>query len=66
MTSINGKRVKIIKCSNSAFWYADKVNEQFIVQSECSRDKNSLIVRTTIAQAGWKYGWIEKSDCVFI
>lgn len=66
MSSISGKIVKIVKCDNSAFWYSDKINQEFIVQSECSRDKNALIVRTTIEQAGWKYGWVDKTDCVFI
>lgn len=64
--SINGKQIRIISSDNHQNWYADKIGETFVAQSICSRDKNKIIVRTTIEQAGWKYGWVEKIDCEFM
>lgn len=61
-----GKRVRIVSFDHPRKWYADKVGQEFTVQSECSRDRNKLIVRTTIEQAGWQYGWVRKKDCEFV
>ncbi|MHA4257553.1 hypothetical protein ACX17C_00620 [Bacillus cereus] len=66
MTEFQGKEIKIISSDSNQNWYKDKIGEKFIVQSECTRNKDNLIVRTTIEQAGWKYGWVNKGDCVFV
>ncbi|WP_410992976.1 hypothetical protein [Bacillus cereus] len=66
MTVFQGKEIKIISSDSMQNWYNDKIGKKFIVQSECSRNKDNLIVRTTIEQAGWKYGWVSKDDCVFV
>lgn len=61
-----GKKIRIIASDHPQNWYADKIGQEFMVQSECSRDRNKLIVRTTIEQAGWKYGWVSKKNCEFV
>lgn len=66
MNEFLGKKIKIVSSDNLQNWYSDKIGQKFIVQSECSRNRDNLIVRTTIKQAGWKYGWVSKSDCEFV
>lgn len=66
MNEFQGKKIKIISSDSKQNWYNDKIGEKFFVQSECNKNKENLIVRTTIEQAGWKYGWVNKADCVFI
>lgn len=61
-----GKKIRITASDYPQNWYADEIGQEFIVQSECSRDRNKLIVRTTIEQAGWPYGWVRKKDCEFV
>jgi hypothetical protein len=63
---LNGKKIRIISSDHPQNWYADKIGQIFVVQSHCKRDPNKLIVRTTVEQAGWKYGWVEKTDCEFV
>lgn len=63
---VNGKKVRITNSNNPQNWYEDKIGQTFVAQSICSRNKNKIIVRTTIEQAGWKYGWVEKTDCEFV
>ncbi|MBP1176753.1 hypothetical protein JOE49_004005 [Paenibacillus sp. PvR133] len=63
---IQGRKVKIISSNHLRNWYADKIGQEFIAHSHCSRNKDNIIVRTTIAQAGWKYGWIRSKDYVFV
>jgi len=64
--NIRGRKIRITSSDHPQNWYADKIGQEFIVQSECSRDRNKLIVRTTIEQAGWRYGWISKENCEFV
>lgn len=63
---LRGKRIRIVSSDFHQNWYKDKVGQEFIVHSECSRNRDNLIVRTTIEQAGCAYGWISKADCEFV
>jgi hypothetical protein len=63
---LRGKKIRITSSDHPQNWYADKIGQEFIVQSECSRNRDNLIVRTTVEQAGWPYGWVSKKDCEFV
>jgi hypothetical protein len=60
------QKIRIISSDSPQNWYADKVGQEFVFHSHCKRDKNKIIVKTTIEQAGWQHGWVEKTDCEFI
>lgn len=64
--AFQGRKIRIISCDHPRKWYADKIGQEFIAQSECSRNRVNLVVRTTIQQAGWPYGWVNKKDCEFV
>lgn len=64
--SIRGKKIKIVSSDHPANWYADKIGQEFTVHSHDSRNKDNIIVRTTVEQAGWPHGWVAKKDCEFI
>ena len=66
MSNLRGRKIRIISSDYHQNWYADKIGQEFVVHSECSRNRENLIVRTTIEQAGWPYGWVSKRDCVFV
>jgi hypothetical protein len=66
MSKLRGRKIRIISSDHRQNWYTDKIGQEFIVHSECSRNRENLIVRTTVEQAGWPYGWVSKKDCVFV
>jgi hypothetical protein len=59
---IRGKKLRITQSTCEQNWYHDYVGREFTIQSE-SKDKKCYVVRTKIEEAGWPYGWIDKSDC---
>jgi hypothetical protein len=64
LSEYRGKEL-IITGSNGYEWYKDYISHKFVIQSE-SRNKKSFVVRTTLEQAGWPYGWVDKSHCELI
>ncbi|MED4990132.1 hypothetical protein [Parageobacillus toebii] len=64
MSEYRGKEL-IVTGSDGYEWYKDYIGHKFVIQSE-SRDKKCFVVRTTQEQAGWPYGWVDKSHCELI